>query len=175
MSELTIVSCPTCGLPAELITRLDEATEDGRPDIVIRCLDQHVATIPLTPATAQLKVELARLVLPGEAPVEVAEAAEIVPLRSRRGPLAAIGRGISRVVQSIRGMSQAWVRALWFCYGAAAAALFIRQPLAALVVLPLTIPIVGLARARRSWKEFAAVTFPARPELPGEGEEQKAA
>lgn len=173
MSELTIVSCPTCGLPAELITRLDEATEAGRPDIVIRCLDDHVSTIPLTPATAQLKVELARLVLPADGSEE---AAEVLPIRPRRGPIRALGDGFRWMIRSIQGMSQGWVRALWFCYGAAAAALFIRQPLAALVVLPLTIPVIGLARARRSWREFATVTFPARPEPAGdEDDEEKAA
>lgn len=173
MSELTIVSCPTCGLPAELTTRLEDAAEDGRPDIVIRCVDQHISTIPLTPANAQLKVELARLILPGDGTAEVAE---VVELRPRRRPLGAIGRGLRAMVQAIRGMSPSTVRALWFCYGAAAAALFIREPLAALVVLPLTIPIVGLARARRSWKDFAAVSLPARIELETEeGEEQQAA
>jgi hypothetical protein len=162
MSELTIVACPTCGLPAELVARLDpDQVEGGRPDLMIRCVDMHVSTIPLTPSAAELHVSIERVSSP-------ATTAAVLPLRPRRR-LAFAGSAVSstrRLAQSaavalhalvrrIRGLSERSVRALWFTYGAAAAVLFVREPLAALVVLPLTVPIVGLARARSSWKAFA--------------------
>jgi hypothetical protein len=171
MSELTIVACPTCGLPAELVARLEpDQVEGGRPDLMIRCVDKHVSTIPLTPSAPELHVSIERVSSPPATAV-------VVAMRPRRR-LAFTGSAVSSsgrlaqaaavalhaLVRRIRGLSQRSVRALWFAYGAAAAVLFVREPLAALVVLPLTIPIVGLARARRSWKAFADTSTLQHPE-----------
>ncbi|HEU5002521.1 MAG TPA: hypothetical protein VFW71_07070 [Actinomycetota bacterium] len=144
MPDLTIISCPTCGLPAELLTSFDPDPATGvLRELLVRCMDDHVATIQLSgsgaaPSGAPAEIDLTEPPpepSPADAPVGV------VPIRNRHSLLA-------RVVDALRTRSRI---IFWFAFGALAAALFRQSPLAALVLLPLSLPVAGLVSARRSW------------------------
>lgn len=146
MSELTIVACPTCGLPAELSTRLNSGPDgEAHADLMIRCVDRHVATIPLSAPASELQVSVERVVVP----------APVVALAPRRRRAA-----IARMVKAVRARS---LRVVWFVFGAIAALLFMRAPVAALVLLPLMVPLAGVAAARRSWRAFGAANAAVLP------------
>lgn len=156
MPDLTIVACPTCGLPAELLTLLEsEPPEGDGPHLVIRCLDHHVAIIPLTPASGEV-----------EASIECPRPGGIV-LPFPPSPRFSAWTRIRGVVAAARPKS--W-RPLWFAFGALAAVLLLEAPLVALVLLPISLPVYGVARARRAWRPVFPVarSVPLPPNEPAE-------
>jgi hypothetical protein len=166
LPELTIVACPACGLPAELLTRLDsDLTPGDAPHLMIRCVDRHISTIPLTPPVEELQATVERS-RPGR---------NVLPLqRRRRRVRAAVGR-MARAVNV--HLPHSW-RPLWFGFGALVAVLLLRAPIAALILVPLSIPVAGIAAARRSWRPLFPVAPPApapEPEPASEDDEGLAA
>lgn len=137
------MACPTCGLPAELLTSFDPDPASGvLRELLVRCMDDHVSTIQLSGSTAPSAAASAPIDLTEAAPEPTApSAAEVVPIRGRR-PL------LAQAADAVRARSR---MIFWFAFGALAAALFRQSPIAALVLLPLSLPIAGLVAARRSW------------------------
>ena len=69
-----------------------------------------------------------------------------------------------------------WARRMaWFTFGALAALLLLRAPMAAIVLIPLSIPLIAVESARKSWRPLArrgpAMQFPFATATPNEGRE----
>lgn len=139
------MACPTCGLPAELLTSFDPDPAGGvLRELLVRCMDDHVFTVQLSasgtaavPAPTPVPIDLT-----DPAPKPTADSsAEVVSIRGRR----------SLLVQAVEAVGARARMIFWFAFGALAAVLFRQSPVAALVLLPLSLPIAGLVAARRSW------------------------
>ena len=136
MPDLTADTCPTCGLPAEVLERNDT-------EAIARCILLHDFTIPIRAVT---------LDVPKTVPV-----AEVIPFRAPK----ASGR-------------PEWARRMaWFAFGALAALLLVEAPIAAVVLIPLSIPLIAIESARKSWRPLApkgrASQFPVAGTDKGEG------
>lgn len=139
--ELTIIACPTCGLPAELLTSFDPHPSTGvLRELLVRCLDDHVSTIQLSGnGSASVPDPVPELTAP-PAVAEHVPSPDVVPIRHPSL--------LSLAADAVRARGR---MIFWFAFGALAAALFRQSPVAALVLLPLAVPIAGLVSARRSW------------------------
>jgi hypothetical protein len=116
--DLTIDTCPTCGLPAEVLERTDT-------EAIARCILLHEFTIPIN----------------------------AVDLRVPEAP--AVARVIPFPAPKVSTRPE-WARRLaWFAFGALAALLLLQAPVAALVLIPLSIPLIAVESARKSWRPLA--------------------
>jgi hypothetical protein len=71
-----------------------------------------------------------------------------------------------------------WARRMaWFAFGALAALLLLRAPVAALVLIPLSIPLIAIESARKSWRPLAPKARATDSPVDGTGtnEDRKAA
>ena len=136
MPDLTADTCPTCGLPAEVLERNDT-------EAIARCILLHDFTIP---------IKTVALDVPKTVPV-----AEVIPFRAPKAS----------------GQPE-WARRMaWFAFGALAALLLVEAPIAAVVLIPLSIPLIAIESARKSWRPLApkgrASQFPVAGTDKGEG------
>ena len=138
MPDLTVDTCPTCGLPAEVLERNDT-------EAIARCILLHDFTIPIK--TVTLKVP------------ETVPTAPVIPFPA---PKASTRPEWSR-------------RMAWFAFGALAALLLLEAPVAALVLIPLSIPLIAIESARKSWRPLAPKGRASQFPLTGTDEGRKAA
>ena len=118
MPDLAVDTCPTCGLPAEVLDRTET-------EAIARCILLHDFTIPIKTVT---------LSAPKTAPV-----AQVIPFRAPK---------VSTRPEWARRMA-------WFSFGALAALLLLEAPIAAFVLIPLSIPLIAVESARKSWRPLA--------------------
>jgi len=140
--------CPTCGLPAELV-------EHSANEATARCVLMHDFTVVIESVD-----------LRPEQPAPAARPAPPAPTAS-----------VARLLVTPPPASREWARRLaWFCFGALAALLLTRAPLAAIVLIPLSLPLIGVEAARRSWRPLMdhSAVEPALAE-PDSGEDAAAA
>ena len=116
--DLAVDTCPTCGLPAEVLDRTET-------EAIARCILLHDFTIPIKTVT---------LSAPETAPV-----AQVIPFRAPK---------VSTRPEWARRMA-------WFSFGALAALLLLEAPIAAFVLIPLSIPLIAVESARKSWRPLA--------------------
>ena len=181
MSELTFVTCPTCGLPAEFLPAEflpseflpseflpsefllsgDDASAgagDEAQRARIRCINMHVSIIsPGNPAESTDAPPPASAVHP-EVPADAVVAFPDPGQPSRRAG------ALGRIRQALSACS--W-RPAWFLVGALAAILAIEAPLFGIgagILALLTLPVTGLLSARRPWANLVAPACPAWPE-----------
>jgi len=115
--DLTVDTCPTCGLPAEVLERNDT-------EAIARCILLHDFTIPIKTVTLNVPETVPAPVIPFPAP------------KASTRP--------------------EWARRMaWFAFGALAALLLVEAPVAALVLIPLSIPLIAVESARKSWRPLA--------------------
>ena len=119
MPDLTVVTCPTCGLPAEVLEHTDT-------EAIARCVLLHDFTIPVKTVT---------LSLPETPPV-----AQVILFRAPE---------VSTRPEWARRMA-------WFAFGALAALLLLEAPVAAFVLIPLSLPLIAVESARKSWRPLAS-------------------
>ena len=120
MPDLTVDTCPTCGLPAEVL-------ESNDTEAIARCILLHDFTIPIRTVTLSVSE-----------PVPVAP---VIPFPFRAPKVSA---------------RPEWARRMaWFAFGALAALLLLEAPVAALVLIPLSIPLIAVESARKSWRPLA--------------------
>ena len=113
MPDLT--TCPTCGLPAELV-------EHSATLATARCVLLHDFTVDIEPIDVRT---------PPPAPQATVVQLPIAEPPARRE----------------------WARRMaWFLFGALAALLLTRYPPAAIVLIPLSLPFIGVEAARKSWR-----------------------
>ncbi|HWD72428.1 MAG TPA: hypothetical protein VG779_07865 [Actinomycetota bacterium] len=118
MPDLTVDTCPTCGLPAEVLERNDT-------EAIARCILLHDFTIPIKTVT---------LNVPERVPT-----APVIPFPAPKA-----------------STRPEWARRMaWFAFGALAALLLVEAPVAALVLIPLSIPLIAVESARKSWRPLA--------------------
>ena len=143
MAELTLVSCPTCGLPAEVLWVFRKDLGDGFVEHArTRCVVLHIDVIPCSPEPQPRRRRRA------------------TPPEERAAPL---------LVQVLRQMARAGGRPLlWAGFGAVAALAVLLAPAVGLVLIPLAIPVAGVAAARKSWRPL---TLPAALPLPAAGQD----
>ena len=135
MPDLTSDTCPTCGLPAEVLERNDT-------EAIARCILLHDFTIPIRTVT---------LSVPETVPV-----APVIPFRAPKA-----------------STRPEWARRMaWFAYGALAALLLLEAPIAALVLIPLSIPLIAVESARRSWRPLAPKARASESPLPDTGKDE---
>lgn len=135
MPDLTADTCPTCGLPAEVLERNDT-------EAIARCILLHDFTIPIKTVT---------LNPPAAVPV-----APVIPFRAPKA-----------------SARPEWARRMaWFAFGALAALLLVKAPVAALVLIPLSIPLIAIESARKSWRPLAPKARASRPPLTGTDEDE---
>jgi hypothetical protein len=60
----------------------------------------------------------------------------------------------------------------WFAFGALAALLLVKAPIAALVLIPLSIPLIAIESARKSWRPLAPKARASQPPLTGTEEDE---
>jgi len=136
--DLTVDTCPTCGLPAEVL-------ECNDTEAIARCVLLHDFTIPIKTVTLNLP--------------EAVPAAPVIPFRAPKA-----------------STRPEWARRMaWFAFGALAALLLLEAPLAALVLIPLSIPLIAIESARKSWRPLAPKARVSQPPLTGTDEGRKAA
>ena len=118
MPDLAVDTCPTCGLPAEVLDRTET-------EAIARCILLHDFIIPIKAVG-----------------VSVPEPVPVAPVIRFPAP---------RV-----STRPEWARRMaWFSFGALAALLFIEAPIAAFVLIPLSIPLIAVESARKSWRPLA--------------------
>ena len=139
MPDLTVDTCPTCGLPAEVLERNDT-------EAIARCILLHDFTIPIKTVTLNVPETVPAPVIPFPAPK-----ASTRPEWSRR--------------------------MAWFAFGALAALLLLEAPVAALVLIPLSIPLIAVESARKSWRPLAPRARASQSPMTGtdENDDRKAA
>jgi hypothetical protein len=162
VSELTFVTCPMCGLPAEFLLALDEAGPDAGPDAQgarIRCINMHVSIISSGDDPGEST---------GEPPPAVTVRHEVTadPVLVVPGPCRpSLGTGALR---RVRHALSAWSwRPVWFLVGALAAMLAIEAPLVAMsagILALLALPVGALLSASRTWANIAPPQVSAWPE-----------
>ena len=118
MPDLTVDTCPTCGLPAEVLERNDT-------EAIARCILLHDFTIPIRTVTLSVP--------------ETVPTAPVIPFPAPKA-----------------STRPEWARRMaWFAFGALAALLLVEAPVAALVLIPLSIPLIAVESARKSWRPLA--------------------
>jgi hypothetical protein len=133
--DLTVDTCPTCGLPAEVLERNDT-------EAIARCILLHDFTIPIKTVT-----------------LNVAETVATAPVISFPAPKAST--------------RPEWARRMaWFAFGALAALLLLEAPVAALVLIPLSIPLIAVESARKSWRPLAPKGRASQFPLTGTGKDE---
>jgi hypothetical protein len=129
--DLTTDTCPTCGLPAEVVAQTE--TEASA-----RCILMHDFTI----AISAIDVRKA----------DPAPVSDVAPFRTTP-----VSPAVSTRPEWARRMA-------WFAFGALAALLLLRAPAAALVLIPLSLPLIAVESARKSWRPVGtlakAMDFP---------------
>lgn len=148
MAELTLVSCPTCGLPAEVLWVFRKDLGEGFVEHTrTRCVVLHLDVIQRGP--------------------------EAQPQRRRRATPPE-ERSMSLLMQVLRQMARAGGKpVLWSGFGAAAVLLVLLSPAVGLVLIPLAIPVAGVAAARKSWRPLtpaASLSLPATGDGGSEGQ-----
>jgi len=145
--DLTIIACPSCGLPAELVYRFSRDLGGGPVEHArTRCILLHFSTVPIE----DLQVGAPD---PGTPDPVLSPARPSGRVLSFPEPRASVVPG---------GRLRDWSRRLvWFTFGAVAAILLLRAP-AAIVLLPLAVPVFGIVAARRSWRPLAPDRKPVR-------------
>ena len=133
--DLTVDTCPTCGLPAEVL-------ECNDTEAIARCILLHDFTIPIKTVTLNVP--------------ETVPAAQVIPFRAPK---------VSTRPEWARRMA-------WFAYGALAALLLLEAPIAALVLIPLSIPLIAVESARRSWRPLAPKARASESPLPDTGKDE---
>jgi hypothetical protein len=104
-----------------------EILERTDSEVIARCIFLHDFTIPINPVPVNGHV-------PEPVPV-----APVIPFR------------VPRV-----STRPEWARRVaWFAFGALAALLLLRAPVAAIVLIPLSVPLVAIESARKSWRPLA--------------------
>ena len=147
MIAQSIITCPSCGLPAELVYRFSRDLGQGPVEHVrTRCILLHFSSV----AVEDLQVRGPQPGTPDPVP----------------GPARPSGRVLSfpeaRPGAPPGGRLRDWSRRLvWFAFGALAAVLLLRAP-AAIVLLPLALPVFGIVAARHSWQPLAPDMKPVR-------------
>ena len=102
-----------------------EILERTDTEAIARCILLHDFTIPIKPVV-----------------VRVHEPVPVAPVIPFRGPT-----GSAR---------PEWARRMaWFAFGALAALLLLRAPAAAVILIPLSIPLIAVESARKSWRPLA--------------------
>jgi len=102
-----------------------EILERTDTEAIARCIFLHDFIIPIKPVN-----------VPVPEPVPVAP---VIPFRAPK---------VSTRPEWARRMA-------WFAFGALAALLLLRAPAAAIVLIPLSIPLVAIESARKSWRPLA--------------------
>jgi len=102
-----------------------EILERTATEVVARCILLHDFTIPIKPADVRL---------PEPVPV-----APVIPFRAPKA-----------------STRPEWARRMaWFAFGALAALLLLQAPAAAIILIPLSIPLIAIESARKSWRPLA--------------------
>ena len=102
-----------------------EVLERTETEAIARCILLHDFTIPFKAVD-----------VPVPQPVPVAQVIRFPALKASTRP--------------------EWARRMaWFAFGALAALLLLRAPVAALVLIPLSIPLIAIESARKSWRPLA--------------------
>jgi len=66
-----------------------------------------------------------------------------------------------------------WARRLaWFAFGALAALLLLQAPMAAIVLIPLSLPLIAIESARKSWRPLARPASGSKSVLPKPGTDE---
>jgi len=157
--DLTIIACPSCGLPAELVYRFSRDLGGGPVEHArTRCILLHFSSV----AVEDLQVRVPEPGTPDPVLGHAAPSGRVLSFPEAR-PGVALG-------SRLRDWSR---RLVWFAFGALAAVLLLRAP-AAIVLLPLAVPVFGIIAARRSWQPLSPSMKPiplahrdADPEEPG--------
>jgi hypothetical protein len=102
-----------------------EILERTDTEALARCIFLHDFTIPIKPVDNRV-----------HRPVPVAP---VIPFRAPK---------VSTRPEWARRMA-------WFAFGALAALLLLRAPAAAIVLIPLSVPLVAIESARKSWRPLA--------------------
>ena len=156
MPDLTIIACPSCGLPAELVYRFSRDLGGGPVEHArTRCILLHFSTVPV----GDLQAGAPDPETPDPVPSPARPSGRVLSFPQPR-PSVVPGR--------LRDWSR---RLIWFAFGALAAVLLLRAP-AAIVLLPLAVPVFGIVAARRSWRPLAPDMKPARLALRGVDREE---
>jgi hypothetical protein len=124
-----------------------EILERTDTEAIARCILLHDFTIPIKPVDVHARE-----------PVVVAP---VIPFRAPK---------VSTRPEWARRMA-------WFAFGALAALLLLRAPAAAIVLIPLSIPLIAIESARKSWRPLAPKARTAESGGAGTGanEDRKAA
>ena len=124
-----------------------EILEHTETEAIARCIFLHDFIIPIKPVN-----------VPVPEPVPVAP---VIPFRAPK---------VSTRPEWARRMA-------WFAFGALAALLLLRAPVAAIVLIPLSVPLVAIESARKSWRPLAPKARAAESRDAGTGgnEDRKAA
>ena len=77
-----------------------------------------------------------------------------VRLATPTGPNA-VGRVVEFRARKSSGRPEWARRVAWMLFGALAALLLTRAPVAAIVLIPLSLPLIGVEAARKSWRPLA--------------------
>jgi hypothetical protein len=125
-----------------------EIIERTDTEAVARCIFLHDFTIPTKPVDVHVAEP-------------VAAAAPVIPFRAPK---------VSTRPEWARRMA-------WFAFGALAALLLLQAPVAALVLIPLSLPLIAIESARKSWRPLAPKGRAAQSPDTGTGgnEDRKAA
>lgn len=141
-----LIACPTCGLPAEIVESAgDKATARC---VVMHDFDVTVERLDVRPPPTAAAVD-----------TKPDPAARVVPFPAPQ----------------VRARPE-WARRMaWFTFGALAAFLLLRAPVAAVLLLPLSLPFIGVEAARKSWRPLSrpgqAVELPWTKRAENEGRE----
>jgi hypothetical protein len=158
-----MIACPACGLPAELIYRFSRDLGQGPVEHArTRCVLLHFSSVPIEDLHVRAPDPAATDIVQG---MQGVQSSALPAGRVLSFPAAAPAPLGSRL--------RDWTRHLvWFLFGALAAVLGLRAP-AAIVLLPLAVPLLGIAAARRSWQPLAPRVKPVplapriQPDEPG--------
>ena len=102
-----------------------EVLERTASEAIARCMLLHDFTVPIKPVDVRVPE-----------PVPVAQVIRFPAPKASTRP--------------------EWARRMaWFAFGALAALLLLRAPFAALVLIPLSIPLIAIESARKSWRPLA--------------------
>ena len=153
MAELTLVSCPTCGLPAEVLWMFRKDLGHGFVEHArTRCVVLHTGVVQMTEPTAAQRRAARR----------AARRAQKAEARATADVAAPV---LARTVRQIA--RAAAMPVLWAVFGAVTTLLFTISPPLGLVMIPAAIPVAGFVAARRHLRplrELVSVQVPVQEE-----------
>jgi len=119
-----------------------EVLERNDTEVIARCILLHDFTIPIKAVNVRVP--------------EPVPPAQVIPFRLPEA-----------------STRPEWARRMaWFAFGALAALLLLRAPAAALILIPLSIPLIAVESARKSWRPLAPKARAAESPVDGTGADE---